>query len=38
VRQPIYRSSVGRSQPYKHLLRPLLEALAVDSPGDAAAG
>jgi hypothetical protein len=33
VRQPIYKSSVGRWRPYKHLLRPLLEALAVDLPG-----
>ena len=39
VRRPIYHSSVGRWQPYKHLLRPLLEALGVDDlPGDAAAG
>jgi hypothetical protein len=30
VRQPIYQSSVGRWQPYKHLLRPLLEALGGD--------
>jgi len=30
VRQPIYRSSVGRWQPYRDLLRPLLEALGVD--------
>ena len=28
VRQPIYRSSVARSQPYQHLLGPLLEALS----------
>jgi len=27
VRQPIYRSSVGRWRPYEHLLGPLLEAL-----------
>jgi hypothetical protein len=34
VRQPIYRSSVGRWLPYKHLLHPLLEALGVDCTGD----
>jgi hypothetical protein len=33
VRQPIYSSSVGRWQPYRHLLRPLLEALSVDPAG-----
>ena len=33
VRQPIYRSSVGRWQPYRHLLRPLLDALSVDPAG-----
>ncbi len=27
VRQPIYRSSVGRWRPYAHMLQPLLEAL-----------
>jgi tetratricopeptide (TPR) repeat protein len=27
VRQPIYRSSVGRWRPYKHLLQPLFQAL-----------
>src|SRR5215472_16719697 len=27
VRQPIYRSSVGRWRPYEHMLGPLLEAL-----------
>jgi tetratricopeptide (TPR) repeat protein len=27
VRQPIYRSSVGRWRPYQHLLQPLLQAL-----------
>jgi len=34
VRQPIYRSSVGRWRPYGHLLQPLLQALgaaAVDT-------
>jgi tetratricopeptide (TPR) repeat protein len=30
VRQPIYRSSVGRWRHYKELLRPLLEALDID--------
>jgi tetratricopeptide (TPR) repeat protein len=38
VRQPIYRSSVGRWQPYRHLLRPLLEALGVDPAGGADSG
>jgi tetratricopeptide (TPR) repeat protein len=28
VRQPIYRTSVGRWRPYEHLLGPLLEALS----------
>lgn len=32
VRQPIYRSSVGRWLPYKHLLTPLLEELGIDAP------
>jgi hypothetical protein len=27
VRQPIYRSSVGRAAPYRHRLRGLLDAL-----------
>jgi hypothetical protein len=30
VRQPIYRTSVGRWRPYKDLLGPLIEALGVD--------
>jgi hypothetical protein len=30
VRQPIYRSSVGRRRPPRELLLPLLEALGVD--------
>ena len=30
VRQPIYRSSVGRWRPYKHLLQPLLQALDTE--------
>ncbi len=34
VRQPIYRSSVGRWQPYRHLLAPLLEALEMDPADD----
>jgi tetratricopeptide (TPR) repeat protein len=37
VRKPIYRSSVGRWRPYKHLLQPLFQALGVDS-GFAEAG
>ena len=34
VRQPIYRSSVGRWEPYREHIRPLLEALEL--PVDAA--
>jgi tetratricopeptide (TPR) repeat protein len=30
VRQPIYRGSVGRWRPYRHLLQPLLDALEID--------
>jgi tetratricopeptide (TPR) repeat protein len=30
VRQPIYRSSIGRWRGYEHLLGPLIEALGVD--------
>ena len=30
VRQPLYRSAIGRPQPPRALLRPLLEALGVD--------
>jgi tetratricopeptide (TPR) repeat protein len=30
VRQPIYRSSIGRWEPYKVMLRPLLEALDIE--------
>jgi tetratricopeptide (TPR) repeat protein len=30
VRQPIYRSSVGRWEPYKVMLRPLLDALQIE--------
>lgn len=30
VRQPIYRSSIGRWRPYAHLLTPLLDALGID--------
>jgi tetratricopeptide (TPR) repeat protein len=29
VRQPIYRSSIGRWEPYKEMLRPLLDALEI---------
>lgn len=32
VRQPIYRSSVGRWRPYAAFLQPLIEALGVDTP------
>ena len=30
VRQPIYRTSVGRWKPYQHLLRPLIKELGVE--------
>ena len=30
VRQPIYRTSVGRWRPYQRLLGPLLEALSIE--------
>jgi tetratricopeptide (TPR) repeat protein len=30
VRQPIYRSSIGRWRPYHHLLQPLLQALDAE--------
>jgi tetratricopeptide (TPR) repeat protein len=30
VRQPIYRSSIGRWRPYQHLLQPLLQALDAE--------
>ncbi len=30
VRQPLYRSSIGRWQPYREQLRPLIEALGID--------
>jgi hypothetical protein len=30
VRQPIYRSSIGRWEPYKAMLRPLLDALEIE--------
>ena len=33
VRQPIYRSSIGRWRAYEHLLGPLIEALGVDLTG-----
>jgi hypothetical protein len=29
VRQPIYRSSIGRWRPYPHFIGPLLEALGI---------
>jgi hypothetical protein len=32
VRQPIYRSSIGRWLPYKDMLMPLLKELEVDLP------
>jgi hypothetical protein len=32
VRRPIYRDSVGRWQPYRHLLGPLFDGLGVDMP------
>ncbi len=34
VRQPIYRSSVGRMRPPQELLQPLLDALGVDAASD----
>jgi tetratricopeptide (TPR) repeat protein len=36
VRQPIYRSSIGRWRPYRKHLGPLLEALGIAPPGEAA--
>ena len=30
VRQPIYRTSVGRWKPYRHLLQPLIKELGVE--------
>jgi hypothetical protein len=30
VRQPIYRSSIGRWEPHKAMLRPLLDALQIE--------
>ena len=33
VRRPIYQSSIGRWQRYRHLLGPLLDALGVDGAG-----
>ncbi len=38
VRQPIYRSSVGRWQPYRHLLAPLMEALEIEPASRVAGG
>jgi len=34
VRQPIYRSSVGRWKPYKALLQPLFVGLAIEPPAN----
>jgi tetratricopeptide (TPR) repeat protein len=36
VRQPIYRSSIGRWRPYREQLLPLLAALELDATSDAA--
>jgi hypothetical protein len=33
VRQPVYRSSIGRWRPYARLLRPLIEVLGFDVAG-----
>jgi tetratricopeptide (TPR) repeat protein len=33
VREPLYNAAVGRSQPYRALLSPLLDALAHDADG-----
>jgi hypothetical protein len=33
VRQPIYRSSIGRWRVYEHVLGPLIEALGDDLAG-----
>ena len=38
VRQPIYRSSIGRWRPDAALLRPLLDALAAIPAGSASSG
>ena len=35
VRQPIYRSSIGRWRPYARMLTPLLDALGIDPEGNA---
>jgi tetratricopeptide (TPR) repeat protein len=34
VRQPIYRSSIGRWRAYEHLLGPLIDALGIDVAGN----
>jgi hypothetical protein len=34
VRQPIYRSSVGRWRPDEEVLKPLLDGLGPDLAGD----
>jgi tetratricopeptide (TPR) repeat protein len=36
VRQPIYRSSIGRWRPYRDNLRPLLHELGIDAEDEAA--
>jgi len=35
VREPVYRTSVGRWRPYESFLQPLMEALNAGTPGDA---
>jgi hypothetical protein len=35
VREPVYRTSVGRWHPYEKFLQPLIEALNTGTPGDA---
>jgi tetratricopeptide (TPR) repeat protein len=37
VRQPLYRSSIGRWRPYRQQLSPLIAALELDTTSDAAA-
>jgi len=36
VRQPIYRTSIGRWRPFREHLRALLEEIGIDEDGDAA--
>jgi len=38
VRQPVYKTSIGRWRPYKDRLAPLLAALAVEATDDAGPG